>query len=164
MAGANFILRPEGLPRIEAKLALLAGRYEDMSPLMDVIGMALETSTLQRFEDEEAPDGSKWLPSIRAKETGGKTLTDSARLKQSITHKASSDQVEIGTNVIYAGVHQRGATIHGNPHLRFRLPGGLGFRTVEQVVIPQREFLGISADDEDEIEALIDDYSMAGLQ
>jgi phage virion morphogenesis protein len=167
MAGANLILRLEGLPRVEAALAALAKRHADLSPLMDVIGMAMETTTQQRFEDSEAPDGSKWLPSLRARTEGRKTLVGegaSGGLLGSITHRFTSSEVEVGTNKIYARVHQEGATIHGNPLLKFKLPGGLGFRSVEQVIIPARPFLGISADDQDEIAALIEDYSVGGLQ
>ena len=34
--------------------------------LMDGIGEMMVSSTLQRFEDEEGPDGKAWKPSIRA--------------------------------------------------------------------------------------------------
>lgn len=141
-------------------LAALMSRTDDLSPLMERIGMAMEATTIERFDNEEAPDGSSWVQSIRAKETGGKTLTDSARLKQSITYRAGADQVEVGTNVIYAGAHQKGATIRATSggRLAFKLPGGLGFRTAEEVILPARPFLGISADDELEIAGLAEDY------
>ena len=161
---AAFTIIARDLAPFQARLAELLERSGDLSPLMDRIGQALESSTVQRFEDEEAPDGSRWEPSLRAKETGGKTLTLSARLKQSITHRASATQVEIGTNVIYAGVHQGGATIRGNPLLKFKLPGGLGFRSAAEVVIPARPFLGVSADDQDEIEALVEEYLLEGAE
>ena len=78
---------------------------------MDQIGAALEDSTHQRFADETGPDGVKWKPSRRAREDGGKTLTDTRRLENSTTHLAGRLSVEIGTNMIYAGIHQFGGTI-----------------------------------------------------
>ena len=157
---AALSLTLDGLPGAKAELAELLARGRDLAPLMDRIGMALESSTTQRFEDEEAPDGTKWKPSRRVELEGGKTLTLTTRLRQSISYRHSAEEVEIGSNLIYAGVHQRGATIRakGAGALHFKLPGGLGSRTVQQVVIPARPFLGVSAEDEDEIEALTGDY------
>lgn len=159
--GANLTLRAVDLPRFDRVLEQLQKRGEELSPLMARIGQALESSTIERFDEERAPDGSKWTQSIRAREEGGKTLTKSARLKQSMTHNVlGDDRVEIGTNVIYAGVHQEGATIRAKAggKLTFRLPGGLGFRSIDQVILPARPFLGVSRDDEDEIIAQAEDY------
>ena len=130
----------------------------DMSDLMDMIGMAMETTVEERFAGEHAPDGRPWTPSIRKKVEGGKTLTKSGRLSNSITHNAGSDSVEIGSNLIYAGTHQNGAVIAGNPDLVFRLPGALGFRRAKSVTIPARPFLGIGGDDETTITELAEDW------
>ncbi|WP_066667353.1 MULTISPECIES: phage virion morphogenesis protein [unclassified Sphingomonas] len=157
-------IRAEGQQDVERKLGQLLIRYGDLTPLMQRIGVHLETTTIERFDLERAPDGARWLPSLRAKQTGGKTLTDTARLKQSIRFIASADRVEIGSNVRYARVHQEGATIRAKGgRLRFRLPGGLGFRSPEQVVIPARPFLGLSAENREEIPALADDFVAEAL-
>lgn len=157
---ASVQIRIPDLPRLEVILVKLERRGDDMSPLMGRIGMYGESSTIERFETETAPDGSRWAPSIRARQEGGKTLTKSTRLKLSMTYIAGRDQVEWGTNVIYAGTHQDGATIRAKnaPRLGFRLPGGLGFRSPLEVTIPKREFLGLSGEDESEIVALSEDY------
>ncbi len=149
-----------GATEVERVMGGLVARFGDLTPLMERFGIVLETSTIERFDTERAPDGAPWLPSLRAKVTGGKTLTNTARLKQSIRFIASPDQVEIGTNVIYARVHQEGATIKakGDGRLKFRLPGGLGFRSPRQVVIPRRQFLGVSTDDRDELLAQAEDW------
>lgn len=163
--GASVTFRSPDFPRFDAIVGQLQRRGEDLSPLMDIIGQALESSTIERFDEERAPDGSRWTPSLRARLEGGKTLTKSARLKQSITHRSTSDSAEVGTNLIYAGTHQEGATIRGKGgKLSFRLPGGLGFRSVEQVIIPARPFLGVSADDELEIIAQGEDYLAEALR
>ena len=43
-----------------------AKRLAERQMLMDGIGEMMVSSTLQRFEDEEGPDGKAWKPSIRA--------------------------------------------------------------------------------------------------
>ena len=157
---AALIIRADGAIETEHTLGLLRDRFGDLTALMGRIGLFLETTTVERFDTETAPSGERWLPSLRARTTGGKTLTDSARLKQSMTHRASADRLEVGTNVIYAGVHQGGAVItaKGGGRLGFKLPGGLGFRSPESVAIPKREFLGLSSDDVEEIDALVTVY------
>jgi phage virion morphogenesis protein len=155
---ASIELRPLDAARLDRAFKRLLERADDLTPLMERIGMAGEALTIERFETETAPDGASWLPSTRAKETGGSTLTDQGFLRQSITHRATATTAEVGTNLRYAGVHQEGATIRGNPHLKFKLPGDLGFRTVEEVVIPARPFLGSSAELEAEIVDLATEY------
>lgn len=147
-----------------SKLGAAIARTDDRQGLFDAIGAALVVSTQDRFERETGPDGKKWPVSIRAKETGGKTLTDTARLVGSITHNATAEKLEVGTNVIYAAIHQLGGRIEakGGGRLKFRLPDG-SFRTVGSVTMPQRPFLGLDDEDEKEIEATAADWIMAPL-
>jgi phage virion morphogenesis protein len=139
---------------IAAAFAQLADRAEDKRPLMEEIGAALLLSTQMRFESETGSDGNPWPQSLRAKLEGGKTLRDTGRLVQSLTFTASSDLVEVGTNVTYAEVHQFGATITAKTArgLRFRI--GDQWVTKKSVTIPARPFLGIDDDDRDEIAAI----------
>lgn len=149
------------LVALNGRLEAAYARSKDLSPLMDAIGMAMETSTDERFDNEATPDGRPWKQSIRAREDGGKTLTgpNSARLRNSITHAANADSVEIGSNLIYAGIHQFGGRITAKAgHLKFALPGGLGFVSVKGVNIPARPYLGIGGDDEQTIAELSADY------
>ncbi|MGH7027376.1 phage virion morphogenesis protein [Brevundimonas sp.] len=149
----------DGIVRAQRTMAELLDRTGDLEPLMGRIGAYGEESTVHRFETQKGPDGDPWEPSLRAKATGGQTLVDSGRLRQSMTWNASRDSAEWGTNLIYAGVHQDGATIaaKGDGHLGFVIPG-IGFRSPKEVVIPARPFLGVDADDEDEIDDIVQDY------
>lgn len=157
----EFRLETSGAQAIERALAGLVARFDDIEPLMTGIGVYLEGATIERFDTVTAPDGSSWTPSIRAKTEGGKTLTDSTQLRSSITSDPDSRSVAVGTNKIYAGIHQFGGTIRAKSAagLRFQLPGGLGFRRVMEVEMPARPFLGLSAEDETEILAQIEDYA-----
>lgn len=165
MAGVSISARVQGSAAIDARLAALAAANGDLSELMDGIGLYLESSTIERFDTETAPDGSKWTPSRRAREQGGKTLTDRGQLKSSIAHRSSATEAEVGTNLIYARIHQMGGTIRpkNGEYLTVALPGGLGFRRVSEVIMPARPFLGLSDEDEEEILALAEDYERGAV-
>lgn len=170
MAGVSFSTRIDGPATIDARLAALAAANGDLSDLMDGIGLYLESSTIERFDTETDPEGKPWEKSQRAIAQGGKTLTDSARLKTSVTHRSSATDAEVGTNVIYARPHQLGMdeSVSVGAHTRTinqafgrPLPGGLTVRVGafdRQMKMPRRSFLGISLDDEEEILALAEDH------
>lgn len=162
---AALRLETEGAQAVETRLAGLARAFGDLTPLLEGIGLYLEGATIDRFDNETAPDGARWVPSIRARTEGGKTLSDSAQLRGSITSEAGPSEVAVGTNKIYAGVHQFSAVIRAKsaPFLSFELPGGLGFRRVKEVEIPARPFLGLSGEDEAELLAQADDYARDAL-
>jgi phage virion morphogenesis protein len=139
---------------VRAALGRLVRAGEDMSEAMDAIGSGLEANVIDRFETGRGPGGRPWKPSIRARLAGGQTLVDSGRLRGSITYRAGPRHVEVGTNVLYAAIHQFGGTIRAKAggRLRFKIPG-VGFRSPREVTIPPRPFLGI--DDADR--AVVDD-------
>lgn len=132
----------------------LARRAGDTRPLMRNIASYLEFSIARRFETESGPDGVPWKPTIR----GGQILTDTARLRSSITSRATATVAEAGTNVIYAAVHQLGAVIKPRRarKLRFFISGAPVF--ADQVTIPARPFLGIDGDDDRAIGDIVRDY------
>jgi len=119
------------------------------------IGEQLVASTQMRFKEETAPDGTKWPQSIRAREEGGQTLSDTRRLRSSITYAARPDRVEVGTNDKRASVHQNGAVIKPKraKHLRFRIAARWAQK--EEVRIPARPFIGLSDDDHAAINEII---------
>lgn len=152
--------------RIDGEVEELLARLNQMSEIdragvMNAIAEGIRTSTLERFCSEESPEGSKWKPSIRAERKGGKTLTKSAGLKNSIKAQADGSGAAVGTNLIYAATHQFGAerTIRAKKsrYLRFQI----GDRWVSvpsvRVNIPARPFLGISQEDKEEIKEILDE-------
>lgn len=133
----------------------------DAKGTLRAIGELLRSSTVERFQEERDPEGNKWAPSIRAGETGGKTLTQTAKLRTSIAAQSDSRGVAVGTNDIRAASLQFGDTrtirAKNKKYLRFKVGGA--WRSVEKVTIhiPARPFLGISKEDEAEIQATIED-------
>jgi phage virion morphogenesis protein len=142
----------------EKRLLKLLGKLTDASArkeLFDAIAAYGVSSTLQRFLDQQAPDGAHWKPSRRARATGGQTLRKSARLFQSLVGQASASFAAWGTNVAYAGIHHFGGVIKAKNggYLTFRGMNG-GFTRVKQVTIPARPYLGINAYDSQRIEQI----------
>lgn len=145
------------LSRHMQKLSTLA--MEDNN---QTIAEMLRSSTRRRFREGKDPRGKEWPRSKRLADQKGRTLVDTARLRNSIRSRATDKLAEVGTNVIYAGRHQfgdkkplviRAKTARG---LRFQV----GRRWVNtkhvRVKLPQRAFLGISKNDMDEIRDIMD--------
>lgn len=135
MAGASLSIEAGDLRQGNRRIARLLRAMGDLTPLMRVVGSILESSTIDRFEHGRGPDGAAWVPSMRALEQGGQTLVDKGLLRDSLTSRAEKDRVVIGTNLIYAGIHQFGG----------RAGRGLA------ADLPARPFLGLSARDERDI-------------
>ena len=132
-------------------------RLADIQPgfLNRKIGEVLVSSTKKRFEDEQGPDGEKWKKSHRAANDGGQTLSDTARLKNSVSYRAGSQHTEIGTNVKYAHVHQNGMEIKAKRAKFLRFQVGGQWSRKRKVTIPARPFLGIDDADMEEIDETI---------
>ncbi|MDE0048217.1 MAG: phage virion morphogenesis protein [Rhodospirillales bacterium] len=94
----------------DGTLARLATVLSHPGDVMDRIGRYMVAATHRRFENERAPDGTPWLKSARAIAEGNRTLTDTGRLRGSITHTLTDGGrgVEVGTDVLYAAIHQFG--------------------------------------------------------
>lgn len=136
---------------ISPALALIAKRVKDIDPLLDEIGASLETSTQQRFEAATDPEGKPWkrlaAATIAIRGSGAQILRWKGELYDSVTHAvAPGSGVRVGTNRKYARIHQLGGRA-GRGH---------------KVEIPARPFLGISAEDQKEIDTLAKDYLGAG--
>ena len=147
MSGFNLNLTVDDLGVRAAAQGLRDLGADLRGELMVPIGMALESSTLERFETGTAPDGQPWALSYRAKITGGLTLVDSGSYRDSYHHVAEDAAVEIGSADIRAPALNFGAVIQAKGDaLTFRLADG-GWRSAKSVTIPARPVVGLSAED-----------------
>jgi phage virion morphogenesis protein len=106
------------------------GRIRRFGPFLKEIGQSIESSTKIRFNKGVDPEGETWIPSQRVILQGrGRTLVKTGRLQKSISYASDESEVNIGTDVEYA------ESVGDGP--------------------PRREFLGISQQDEQEIERII---------
>lgn len=123
--------------------------------ILKAIGTGLVEGTHQRFEQAVDPEGKPWKPLntvYASSKRGAGILRESGMrggLMGSVTMQADSDSVEVGTNKIYAAVHQFGATITAKKAKRlFFFMGDQAFRP-QSVTIEARPFIGISKEDEE---------------
>lgn len=123
--------------------------------VLNSIAEGLRTSTVERFTEEKSPEGASWKTSIRAREEGGRTLSKTAQLKNSIRSEVSEGGLAVGTNDIRAATHQFGdeRTIRAKnkKYLTFKIGSQWKRAASVRVSIPSRPFLGISEQDEQDI-------------
>lgn len=127
------------------------------------LGQGVRTSTLDRFKTSKGPDGRRWPSSQRAIAEGGKTLVDSAQLRNSIKVKSDDTGFAVGTNAKHASTHQLGAKnrvikAKNKKYLRFKVNGRWVMKKKVKVTIPARPFLGLSDDDQAEIRETVEDF------
>lgn len=137
------------------------------------------------FDKSQDPDGNSWPklhPLVEQKKTSKNTrseanikaaklsshkiLVDTATLKNSLTipgspysiDKTDGDEVELGTNIIYAAIHNFGGVIVPRNKKALAFPGLHGTVVVKKVTIPKRPFIGIGVEDEAKITEKIEAY------
>lgn len=165
MSGVQIHFDASELARLSPLVADMIRRGDDTRPMMEAIGAVNENAARERIESTNvSPSGQAWKPSLRVRENGGKTLMLKHHLADSLTSEATATEVATGSNLPYARIHQLGGTIVPKTQkaLKFRLPSG-GFVTVKKVTIPQREYLGPSADDLAAWADIVEDHFLAGL-
>lgn len=125
----------------------------DQRAILDEIGQSNVSATTLRFKRGVDPEGNRWeehsAVTLEMKAKRGITgksaiLVDRGHLRDSITHQVSlvSQSVMVGTNRIYARIHQL---------------GGMAGRN-RKVKIPARPYLGVSKDDAEEYLDITRDY------
>lgn len=145
MAGVTVVVRVEDEGFREALTRLLQ-RTANLQPVFDEIGSSLLASTEDRFEAEAGPDGEAWAAhstvTLLRRGVSAKKLRDRNHLYQSLTYSAGRLQAAVGTNRVYARIHQLGGKAGRN----------------RKVTIPARPFLGINADDRQMIGEILNDH------
>jgi phage virion morphogenesis protein len=150
MAGVSILARIDDA-QVRAGLAKLAGAPKKaLAP----IGVAIARNTRDRIRAGHGPGGIGWAPlhpMYAPIKRGPGILRASGALMGSISSRVGSDEVRVGTNRIYARVHQFGAVIVPKraKYLRFRMANGWWYKS--KVTIPSRPFLGLDQRDEQEI-------------
>lgn len=163
--------------QINKALADLSARMRNLTPVMREIGEIVRTSVERNFAASGRPE--KWPESQRVKRKGGQTLSDTGRLRRSFARpgavKAQKDRVSVGTNVVYAAIHQMGGKTKArtgvlafNKSGRFlsrgdasRQRGGairIAIARNPGATIPARPFLMVQTEDWTEIKNVLNNY------
>ncbi|MEM5788998.1 MAG: phage virion morphogenesis protein [Syntrophobacteraceae bacterium] len=172
---------------IQRQLADIQSRLGNLRPAWALIGQIVLESVQRNFRERRAPDGTPWKPVsaayARAKAKKGHSpdniLVLRNRLLRSINAKPGSDHVEVGTNVVYAAIHQFGGSINKKASARtvyFKIGKGksrfskkakanfaqdvnIGAHTIN---MPARTFLGIRAEDWGRMARGLEQYLLRG--
>jgi len=146
MAGTTLIIDDAGVQRTLGKVL---SKLSDFSGPFKEFGEYLTTETQDRFDAERSPDGAPWKPlneNYRAwkveKRGFDKILTFDSNLRDRIVYDAGRQSFEMGTNVVYAAIHQFGGRT-GRGH---------------KANMPARPFLGVNEQDADELQTILNDH------
>jgi phage virion morphogenesis protein len=157
---------------VRRMLTKMRARVGDLRPFMKVAGEALVEETKDRFRTMTDPEGHPWKPLSAAyaatkKRSRGKILYLRGRLEGSIRYQLDgSDTVLVGTNVVYAAIHQFGGdtkphTIRPKNKRALFWPGAAHpVRSVNHPGshIPARPYLGMGDRDRARILALAEEF------
>lgn len=179
MTGISFEVELDDVAAAE-RLRVMVAAMDNPAGFYRQVGALLLDATQQRFKREQGPDGQPWAPlssrtvkaRLRARKSGEGILRLRGLLYGSLNVESSSEEVRVGTPVVYAAIHQFGGTIQrqggkGKIYRRLNRDGSVGRlfvkkrlkRKVEtevdipayQITIPARPFLGASRQDQDDI-------------
>ena len=136
----------QDVKRLGRRIQALAGI--DRNALLEGIASEVEEQTRRRLtREKESPDGTPWpawsLDYDATRHGGHKLLENEGHLVGSIQSIINDDSVEVGSNLIYAAIHNEGGE-------EGMAPGPAG--------IPQREFLGFSSDNLTDLQHVVDDF------
>lgn len=138
MSGVSVRVSVNDAAYIQALNALVNAGQNLQGPFAEV-GEYLVSETTERFATGRGPDGLPW----KDVERGGSPLVHRGHLRDSITYDATPDGVSVGTNMVYARIHQF---------------GGEAGRKNNRVTIEARPYLGINDTDMSEIGAIFNDH------
>ena len=128
------------------------GRVKNFKPVMEPFSDYMVTRTEDRFDKEQAPDGSAWqtlkLATRMEKQASGKIdkILQRNGLLRLVKPKATRDSAGVYSNKVYAAIHNRGGMAGRNRSAR----------------IPKREFLGFNDADIKEFQATVKDWIIMG--
>lgn len=140
MTGVSLTIDLDTLP--QAALTEILARARDLHEPLDAAGARLLTSVQLRFERGIGPDGQRWPMSKAALARGGQTLIAKGHLRDSVIYEANATSVSIGTNQVYAAIHQFGGQAGRNHAL----------------TLPARPYLGLDEDDTAILREEIEDW------
>lgn len=127
---------------LPAKRALDRLSRLDTQRLLEILGSEAESQTRRRLSEEKTdPDGQPWKPWSKAYEARrpakGGILDLDGELIDSIAYEVQDDAITLGSNLVYALVHQEGWKAKN---------------------IPARPYLGVSDENLEDLGELVIDF------
>lgn len=113
----------------------------DVPQYLDELGGIVTSQTQKRIRSEKtSPGGEAWKPNRE----GTSILFQSGALDDSIHHEVSGRSVEVGSNLVYAGIHHHGGKIVPKNKNALAFSSGGEFFMAKSVTMPARPYVGIS--------------------
>ena len=141
-----------GLESLMARIA----RFGDVGlqrQAKELVGGLVESQTRLRFQTATDPDGNDWAPwspgYAESRHKGHSLLQASNALLDSIAWRLDGEELTVGSNIVYAAIHQFG----GEEGMR---PG--------PAAIPARPYLGVNSANAAELERELADWLAGVLQ
>ena len=143
MAGTHIQVDLKGLKRLQARIEKLG--KPDRAKLLRGMGAEVESQTRRRLSEEKTDaDGAPWkdwTPGYaKSRHSGHSLLEGEGDLIDSINSQVHGDTVEIGSNLVYAAIHQFGGAEAGMPF------------------IPARPYLGLSSENMTDVLGVVEDF------
>ena len=137
-----------GLDGLNERIRRLAAELGDSESLLQSLAAEIESQTRRRIADEKAaPDGTPWPgwsdAYARSRHGGHSLLQSEGSLLDSIMSAVSPGTAETGSNLVYAALQQF---------------GGEQGMAAGPAAVPAREFLGVSEQDGQELQAIVDGW------
>ena len=149
-AALEISVASPALQGLEARIRLLAKGMADAGPLLEALGAELESQTRRRIGDGgPAPDGTGWQEwsdrYAKTRHANQGKLFGEGSLLDSIQFAVDGNLVEVGSNLIYAAIHQF---------------GGTGDMAPGPAAVPAREWLGVASGsrEERELDAIVGEH------
>lgn len=184
MEGVAIYIDDAELEKLARRVGFIARTAEDQDSLKDALGAELTTQTKRRLEEEKSsPAGVAWKDwsksYAKTRHGGHSLLINEGHLTDSIQHNVLPGGVEVGSNLVYARIHQTGGTIQRRARSQVNAHGRGGrFRSRRSaskqrtgavavsfanigpstIRMPARPYLGISGENAEDIHAIVDDW------
>lgn len=162
----------------ERSLSELINRLEHRAPLMKMLSHAMWDAVEENFSQQGRPAWMGWSPKYAKRRGPGQILQRSGRLASSIMPYSDNDSATVGTNVVYAAIHNNGGVIDiparsqrayyrmdkaGNLDNRFSKKSKANYsewHTIApyQIKMPRREFLRLTETDVESMEKQAENY------
>lgn len=134
------------------------------SPVMAQIAGVMHDAVEENFAQQGRPKWAGLKPPVSKRRSGGMILQDSGQLAASIEPGSDSSSAWVGTNKVYAAIHQFGGKTRAHVILpRNKQALAFGGRVVKKVnhpgsKIPARPFLSLTPEDEERIVGKVGAY------
>lgn len=138
MSGVSVRIDLSGLSKLNNIAENLGRKLKDRRALNLALATTLRECTRKRFETKKTPEGKEWTsPLVKSGDLRNKLLID-----------ATEQIAKVGSNLVYAAIHQFGGIIRAKKGkaLRFTIGDETIYRP--KVTIKANPYLGISEKDE----------------